>query len=130
MMSSEMPAAGSETAPAQKSRMARWAGIITAICGILILAIQLLNWFVLPGCDASKIQDTVRSIFKDNGTPLDRLSDIKPLPDQNGRKTCAARVGTPTQTADITYSVFWEGWTTRVQIGQVNVVPSAGGTAR
>jgi hypothetical protein len=128
-----MPASASDTkpAPARKSRTARWAGYITAICGILILAIQILKWIVLPGCDASQIQDTVKSIFKDNGTPLERISDIKSLPDQDGRKTCAARVTTPTETADITYSVFREGWTTtRVQIGQVNAVPNAGTTNR
>ena len=114
------------TGAAKYPRLYRWAGYFTSVCMVLILLIQALSFVTLPSCDDNGLQETIRDIFKEQGAVVDRISDIKQVSEEKGRETCAARVEAAGETADVTYGVFWDGWTKKVQIGAVTVLSAAG----
>lgn len=115
------------TGAAKYPRLTRWAGYFTSVCVILIALVQGLSFFTLPSCDASGIKDTVRSIFQDKKVELEQLTDIKQVSEEKGQTNCAARIQVKGEPLDLTYRVFWDGWSKKVQISDVREVAAASG---
>lgn len=117
---------GSEVAvsPAPRARRYRWASYFVAFCLVTTAVVRLagaVEFFALPKCDSDSIVSTVRDIFKGKGVELDDVADAKLISEESGQKNCAARVRGQGETAAITYRVFWDGWSKKVQIGDVDV---------
>ncbi len=115
------------TGAAKYPRLTRWAGYFTSACVILIMLIQGLSFFTLPSCDASSTKDTVRSILKDQNVELEQLTDIKRVSEEKGQTNCAARIQIKGEPMDLTYRVFWDGWSKKVQISEARRVAAAPG---
>jgi hypothetical protein len=107
-------------APPAKSRMTRIVSIVAGLVVVVFGGIKLINIFVLPGCDSSNIQDTVREIFK--ATPLVTYTGITTVSDDKSGKMCGAHIETAEEKADIRYSVTWNGWSPYVKIENVDKI--------
>jgi hypothetical protein len=81
------------------------------------------NFFSLPACESDTAGDTLKSIFKDKNVEITALSDFKSVTDTSAEKTCQAHVETPSETANIDYRIYKEGWTTKVMITEVKAQP-------
>jgi hypothetical protein len=103
-------------------RTARLAQFAAAIVLIVLGGTQLINFLVLPGCDSSRITDTVRDIFKGQDVPLLSLDGIKSLPDTEKGKMCEAMIASADEKARIEYSVSWDGWSPYVRIETVETL--------
>ena len=107
--------------PAPRSRLYRWT---TGLLGIAILLGGMakvasgLNSFRLPDCDASSTIETVKDLFKNAKAELDEVTNARLVSDENGR-SCAAHIKGQGEEANITYRIFWDGWSKKVQIGEV-----------
>lgn len=124
-MMTSLESAASSTGAGKYPRLYKWAGYFTTACFILIGCVKAIGFFTLPSCDSSGIQDTVRSIYKGQGVELDQITNVKQVSDDKGQYGCAARIQGAGETADITYRVFWDGWSKKVQIGNVTQVNTA-----
>jgi hypothetical protein len=105
-----------------------WKKISVAIgaLGVIVAAgVTLLNYFVLPGCDADTIKDTIHSIFEQTSTKLTVLDQIETVAEGDATKSCKAHVESETEKATINYTVSWNGWTPQVKIDTVDVIPPA-----
>jgi len=85
-----------------------------------------LNSFGLPDCDASSTIETVKDLFKNAKAELDEVTNVR-LVSAETDKTCAAHIKGQGEEANITYRIFWDGWSKKVQIGEVtaDAVPDA-----
>ena len=114
------------TTSSSGGRWTRWVAGIAGIVAIIAGVSQVARAFTLPACDSSGIIDTVKDIFKGKGAELDEVTNARFVSDEEGKKNCAARVRGQGETAQITYQVYWDGWSKMVRIGDVNVEPAAG----
>ena len=116
-------------AAAPRSRLARWVAGIAGIVAIIAGGSQMvrgLNAFTLLSCESHTAITTVKSIFKEKGAELDEVSNARLISDDKDQRNCAARVRGQGETAQITYQVYWDGWSKTVRIGEVNVEAAAG----
>jgi hypothetical protein len=96
----------------------KWVRWVTGIAGVIVGiggVVQLVNAFTLPDCDAERTIDTLKSMYKDNKVDVTKLSDFKSLTSARSEKTCEARAETPVDNATISYRIFWDGWTAKVE---------------
>ena len=119
--------AGSRRAPRPVTsfwhKVGRWAvGIAVVVSGVAGLA-RLADRVTLPGCEATRTADTLRSIFKDKAVEVTSIGEFKSVTDTYAEKTCQAHVDTPSEVADIDYRVYWDGWDVNVMITQVRSEP-------
>ena len=99
-----------------------WKKISYFIGGLAVLVgggVSLLNYFVLPGCDSSKVSDTIRSIFSSQNLELTALNAFTTVSDESARKDCKAHYEIPGETGSLDYSVTWDGWDAQVRIENV-----------
>jgi hypothetical protein len=119
-----------DAAPAKKkATLPRWVAILVGIIFVGVGGIKLLGAATLPGCESHDATQSLREIFKEQTGETVEVTDAKLATETNAERNCTAHVTTATETADITYRVFWDGWTKRVQIGEVNAQPIAGAPA-
>ncbi|MCR4282410.1 MAG: hypothetical protein NUV72_05225 [Bauldia sp.] len=103
-----------------------WKKLAYFVGGLAIIVgggIQLLNFFMLPGCDSARVTETIRSIFSGQNLQLMALNEFKTVTDDNTRKTCQAHIETAEETGTIDYSVTWDNWDTQVHIDSVAALP-------
>ena len=116
-----MDSTDTAASPAPRGRLYRW---FTGLLGVLIFLgaaakiVGGLDSFRLPDCDASSTIETVKDLFKSAKAELDEVIDAKLISDEDG-KTCAAHVKGQGEEANITYRIYWEGWSKKVKIGEV-----------
>ena len=118
-----------EEAKGAGKRSRRWVGWLVGISALTAGVANVagaVDYFSLPACDSETAVTTVKDIFKEQGAELDEVSEPKLVSEGERERTCAARVRGQGETAQITYKVFWDGWSKKVQIGEVNVEPAAG----
>ena len=113
-----------DAAPAKKRSVPRWLGTLVGIVIVVAGGAKLIGAMTLPGCDASETAQIVREIFKEQTGETVQVSDAKLLSEAEAERSCAAHIASSTETADITYSIFWDGWSKMVQIGEVKAQPS------
>ena len=121
------PAATSAPPAAQPTFLQRWSRWISVAAGVIIgltLLLQLLFMFTLPGCGDKRATDTLHAIFRQQKITIDRIRDFKLVSEGESDRTCAAVVEAPGEVANITYRIFWEGWTVKVMIGEVQSKPA------
>ena len=109
--------------PAKKRSVPRWLGTLVGIVVVIAGGAKLIGAMTLPGCDASETAQIVREIFKEKTGETVQVSDAKLVSEADTERSCAARIASPTETADITYRIFWDGWSKMVQIGEVKAQP-------
>jgi hypothetical protein len=97
--------------------------IIAGLGGILR---GYTNIFTLPTCESNTSNETLRSIFKSKDVEVSNITDFKSVTDTSSEKTCQAHVETKDELADIGYRIYWEGWTTKVMITDVQAKPKQG----
>ena len=110
--------------PPPKSIWARLAPYFGGVVVVIVGGSTLLNYFVLPGCDSSRITYTVRSIYKSKDIALTVLDQVKALPDQDSKTMCEAHIETPDEKATIQFSITWDGWSPFVKIEKVDTITS------
>jgi uncharacterized protein YcfL len=104
-------------------KLSRWASAIAfLIIGVLGI-MRGFNAFTLPSCTSDTTIDTIKSIFKDKKVDIDKISDPSTVTDTSSEKTCKAHVDAPREQAMIDYKVYWEGWTVKVMITNVDSKP-------
>jgi hypothetical protein len=119
------PASPAEAAPRTFWQKAtQW---FIAACLIISGGLGILkgynSFFSLPACASDTAGDTLKSIFKEKNVEITALSDFKSVTDTSAERTCQAHVETPSETADIDYRIYKEGWTTKVMITEVKAQP-------
>jgi hypothetical protein len=114
-----------EAAPAKKKNLPRWVGVVVGLAVLAAGAAKLIGGMTLPGCDSSETAQIVREIFKKQTGETVEVSEAKLVSETSSEKRCAAHIASPTETAEITYRVYWDGWSKMVQIGEVNAQPAA-----
>jgi hypothetical protein len=97
-------------------------GVIILLGGVAKIATGLES-FRLPDCDASGTIETVKDLFKSANAELDEVTDARLVSDENG-KNCTAHVKGQGEEANVTYRVFWDGWSKKVQLGEVTIDPA------
>jgi hypothetical protein len=112
-----------DAAPAKKKTMPRWLGVLVGFMLAVAGGAKLLGAMTLPGCDSSETAQIVREIFKEKTGETVEVSEAKQVSETSADKSCAAHIATATETAEITYRVFWDGWSKMVQIGEVKAQP-------
>ena len=107
----------------QTPKSTKWKKIARgAIAGIAIVisgGVGAYQAVVLPGCDETRVTDTVHAIFEENGTALSVLDRIETVSSKDDAYQCAAYIESGEEKADITYTVSWNGWEQEVRIGEV-----------
>jgi hypothetical protein len=117
-MTAETPAA-----PAPQSLSRRIIGICAGLGAMAFGVWQLASGFlILPNCTATGTADTIRSIYAGLDQPLSAITEARLVEERDGARICSARIATAAETADITYSVYWEGWEAQVRIDAVDNV--------
>jgi hypothetical protein len=125
---SSSPVAGAAPPPAAPKsfaqKAAQWfVGACLIIAGLGGIIKGYTNIFTLPSCESSTASDTLKSIFKSKDVEVSNISDFKSVTNTSSEKTCQAHVETPDELADIAYRIYWEGWTTKVMITDVQAKP-------
>jgi hypothetical protein len=111
------PASGPPSAQAPKPQP-KWVRWITIIAGIIIGiggVTKLVNAFTLPACDAERIAEVLKSIYKEQKVEITMLSDFKSLTSTSSERTCQVHAETPVDQATIDYRIFWDGWTAKIE---------------
>ena len=103
----------------QKSRLARWAygfaGVAVAVAG----GAKVIGAVTLPGCGNHDIVQVVRELVKQSTELTVAVSDEKLISEGESDRTCSARIRATDgsdETAEITYRIFWDGWSKMVHI--------------
>ena len=81
-----------------------------------------MDVFRLPACDSSTALDTVKDIFAEKAAPLTKVANAKLVTEKDKRRDCSAYIETADEKAQITYHVFWDGWSKSVMIDEVTPV--------
>lgn len=103
----------------KNSRWTRWAYIFAGVAVALAGGIKLLGAVTLPGCGDHQIVQTVRELVKQSTQITVSVSDEKLISETDSERLCSAHIqGTDgsQEEADITYRVFWDGWSKMVNI--------------
>ena len=69
----------------------------------------------------------MKDLFKKANAELDDVTNARLVSDGDGR-SCAAHIKGQGEEANVTYRIFWDGWSKKVQIGEVT--PDAGSSAK
>jgi hypothetical protein len=112
-----------DAAPAKKKGVPRWLGVLVGFVVAIAGGAKLIGAMTLPGCDSSDTAQIVREIFKEKTGETVEVSDAKLVSDASAERSCAAHIKSSTESADITYRIFWDGWSKMVQIGEVKAQP-------
>ena len=112
-----------DAAPAKKRSVPRWLAIVVGIVVVIAGGAKVIGAMTLPGCDSSETAQIVREIFKEKTGETVQVSDAKLVSEAEAERSCAAHIASSTETADITYRIFWDGWSKMVQIGEVKALP-------
>jgi hypothetical protein len=98
-------------------RFGRWAGIaagiVIAVVGIIRLVIP---YTVLPGCESSRMTDTLRSIFRNQKVEAKAITDIKTVSSSSSEVSCTATVDIGGEPEAIGFRSYWDGWTAQVAV--------------
>jgi hypothetical protein len=120
----DTPPAATPAPPTAKSRWSRW---ITFAAGIILLlrgALQIALTFTLPACGDKRATDTLHEIFKQQKVTINRITDYQLVTEGESDRTCSAVVDAPGEKANITYRIYWDGWTVKVMIAEVKSTPA------
>lgn len=98
--------------------------MVVGIALVIVAGVKVIDFFTLPGCDSSRITDTVRDIFKSKSVELTKFEQIQAVKDESSSKMCGAYIETADEKANIQYSISWQGWTPFVRIEKVDDVTS------
>jgi len=109
-------------------------GAVTAlaIVGAVGIASALgIDPFTLPDCASDAAVDVVQSIFRDKNVDIERITDPATVSETSSEKTCKAHVEGRREQASIRYRVYWDGWSAKVMITDVQAkpIPGASGIA-
>ena len=102
----------------------RWMWIVAGVILLIIGVLQVLLSFTLPACSDKRATDTLHTIFSQQKITINKISDYKLVSEGESDRTCSAVVDAPGEIANITYRIFWEGWTVKVMIGEVKSRPA------
>ena len=91
---------------------------------LIIGVLQVLLSFTLPACSDKRATDTLHTIFSQQKITINKISDYKLVSEGESDRTCSAVVDASGEIANITYRIFWEGWTVKVMIGEVKSRPA------
>jgi len=96
-----------------------------AVVGVILFLVGLMRlYFVffpgLPGCSSDAARSTIIDIYKKKNVEITELSNQRTLTDSSTENTCQADVKTPTQTATLSYRIYWKGKTAEVLITKVD----------
>jgi hypothetical protein len=104
-------------------RLVKWAGIVASVALLIGGGAKLARALSLSSCDSSDIVQSVKDIFKEQTGEDVTVSEAALVSETEAKKNCAAHIANSAETAEITYRVFWDGWSKMVQIGEVNAEP-------
>jgi hypothetical protein len=115
-----LPATQPGAAVKSLPRRYRWliatASVLAGLAFIAVMIGQVSSYFLLPECDSSRAEKTVRSILAEMKLPASALADIKPLAETRTERVCQARAQLPGGETTIAYHVLWDGWTAIVHV--------------
>jgi len=102
--------------PSTGQRLGRWAGIVVGIVvGIGGLA-KLYGAFTLPGCDSSRMTDTLRTIYQKQKVEVKGFRNIKTVSSSFSEVTCTGEVEIADEYDAINFRSYWDGWTPQVRV--------------
>jgi len=114
------PPAPQAPKPGFGQKLAQWVlGIALLITGVLGIMRSFNSYLFLPACDSDTASATLKSIFKSKDVELTKVTDFKTVTDASSEKTCQAAIETSDEQATIDYRIFWDGWTAKVMITDV-----------
>lgn len=115
-----------DVTPPKKKGLPRWLGMVVGLCVLIAGGAKLAGAVSLPACDSSTALDSVRDIFLKQTEEAVEVTNAALVSDGTDDRNCSAHIKSSTEQADITYRVYWDGWSKMVQIGEVNVTAPTG----
>jgi uncharacterized protein YcfL len=102
-----------------KSRFARWAFGVAGVAMAIAGAAKLAGAMTLPSCGSDDAVQIVRELVKQSTQLTVAVSEEKLVTEGEHDRTCSARIQATDgseETAQITYRIFWDGWSKMVHI--------------
>jgi len=109
----------------------RWTRIAFGVAAIAILGLsggKFMSRWLIPSCDKSSIQATIREIFESQNVVLTVFNEIAELSATDDRKMCTAHIESADEVGTIEYSIVWQWWSPYVTIEKVDAKPRGSDT--
>lgn len=96
--------------------MKKWLGIGAGLLVLIVGGLQIAGAVTLGSCDSSTALDTVRDIIDDQTGQAVELTNVAEASSTDEEKRCTAHVVSGDISEDITYRVYWNGWSKMVEV--------------
>jgi hypothetical protein len=89
---------------------------LLALALLVVAALKIPDFFVLPGCDAQRTRDTLHDLLQHKTAGQIVLADFATISHDKTVYRCSAVVGVNGDRAMVGYRSYWDGWSAIVRV--------------